>query len=152
MVQDNPNKVSTVQGKSVQNVRISSNSHQCNFIAIFVHQDGQVMVVDHSNCQTNLLDKQYQVVSHCSLQSYPYDLCQITSSEVAVTVDDQVNTHEIQLITVNKRKLVLGKKLQLQQRCTGIAFQQEELYITADTALYKYTASGKQVSKMYEDT
>ncbi|KAH3818807.1 hypothetical protein DPMN_120533 [Dreissena polymorpha] len=49
-------------------------------------------------------------------------------------------------------KLVLGKKLQLQQRCTGIAFQQEELFITADTALYKYTASGKQVSKMYEDT
>ncbi|KAH3749330.1 hypothetical protein DPMN_183826 [Dreissena polymorpha] len=51
-----------------------------------------------------------------------------------------------------KRKLVTGRKLQLQHTVNGIASHQGDLFITAKTALYKYTMRGKQVSKMYEDT
>ncbi|XP_052231846.1 uncharacterized protein LOC127845152 [Dreissena polymorpha] len=154
MVQDNPNKVITVQGKSEHNVKISSDSEECNISAILVLPAKQILVADHSNQKVKLLDQQYQVVSHCSVTSYPLTLCEITPSEVAVTVNDPANirVHEVQFITVNNRQLVIGRKLQLQHVCGGIACHQGDLYITACTALYKYTLNGKLVSKMYKDT
>ncbi|KAH3749063.1 uncharacterized protein LOC127847288 [Dreissena polymorpha] len=153
MGQGNPNKVITVQGKSEHNVKISSDSKKCSIIAICVLPDRKVLVVDNSNANVKLLDQQYQVVSHWSGTGRPLGMCEITSSEVAVTVNGpDTNTHEVQFITVNNRQLVMGKKLQFQHTCSGIAFHQEDLYITSNTALYMYTLSGIFVSKMYEDT
>ncbi|KAH3837725.1 hypothetical protein DPMN_111126 [Dreissena polymorpha] len=152
MEQEDPNKVFTVQWKSVQNVRISSDSFQCSISAICVLLDGQILVVDSNNKKVKLLDQQYQVVSHCSMTGYPHDLCQTIPSEVAVTLNDHENyTHEVQFITVNNNMLVTGWKFQVLHTCYGIAHHQGDLYITAGTALYKYTMSGRQISKMYED-
>ena len=145
-VQENPNKVFTVQGKSVHNVKISSDSKECYITAICVLPEGPVLVADRRNNKIKLLDQQHQVVSHCSVTEFPSDMCQITPSEVAVTLEND----EVQFITVNNRKLVTGGRLQL-HACFGIACHQEDLYITDQTALYKYTLSGKQVGKMYED-
>ncbi|KAH3771866.1 uncharacterized protein LOC127845207 [Dreissena polymorpha] len=153
IVQDNPNKVITLQGKSVHNVKISSDSNECGITAILVLPDKQILVADFKNKRVKLLDQQYQVVSHCSVTGYPWALCDITPSEVAVAVNETAkNIHEVQFITVNNRQLVIGRKLQLQHACVGIAFHQGDMYITAYTALYKYTLNGKLVSKMYEDT
>ncbi|KAH3749182.1 hypothetical protein DPMN_183673 [Dreissena polymorpha] len=145
-VQENPNKVFTVQGKSVHNVKKSRYSKECYITAICVLPEGQVLVADYTNNTIKLLDQQHQVVSHCSVTSSPSGMCQITPTEVAVTLNS-----EVQFITVNNRKLVKGRKLQLQHLCYGIACHQEDLYITDIRALYKYTLSGKQVSKMYGD-
>ncbi|XP_052235084.1 uncharacterized protein LOC127847291 isoform X2 [Dreissena polymorpha] len=152
MVQENPNKVITVLRKSENNVKIPSDSKECWITGILALPDGQVLVVDYNNDNVKLLDQQYHVVNHCSMTQWPLDICQITSSEVAVTVDDRNNKHEVQFITVNNRQLRKGRKLQLLHRCNGIAFHQGDLYITSLTALYKYTLNGKLVSKMYEDT
>ncbi|KAH3819383.1 uncharacterized protein LOC127881775 [Dreissena polymorpha] len=146
MGRDNPNNEITVQGKFVQNVKISGDSKECCITAIIVLPDRRVLVSDNNNKKIKLLDQEYQVVSHWNVKAYPIDLCQITPSEVAVTLKC-----EVQFITVNNMQLVTGRNLQLQHRCTGIAFHQDDLYITADTALYKYTLSGKLLSKMYED-
>ena len=152
MVEEDPNKVFTLQGKSVKNVKISSDSFESNIIAILVLHDGHVLVADHINKKIKLLDQRYQVVSHCGVSAWQWDLCLITASEVAVTVSDTLtNTHEVQFLTVNNSLMVTGKKLQLPHECIGIAFHQGDLYITANTALYKYTLNGKLVSKIYED-
>ncbi|KAH3749466.1 hypothetical protein DPMN_183964 [Dreissena polymorpha] len=152
MLQDHPNKVFSVQGKSVQNVKISSDSEECCITAVIVLPDGQVLVADMGNNKIKLLDQQYQVVSQCSVTDLPFDMCQITHSEVAVTNDNLLFKHEVQFITVKNRQLVTGRKLQLQHTCMSIAFHQGDLFIPNMTALYKYTLSGKLVSKMYEDT
>ncbi|XP_052283861.1 uncharacterized protein LOC127880588 isoform X1 [Dreissena polymorpha] len=153
MGQGNPNKVITVQGKSEHNVNISSDSQKCSITAICVLPDRKVLVVDNDNANVKLLDQQYQVVSHWSATGWPVGMCEITPSEVAVTLDCRdTNTHKVQFITVNNRQLVKGKKLQFQHTCSGIAFHQGDLYITSRTALYMYTLSGIFVSKMYEDT
>ncbi|KAH3748984.1 hypothetical protein DPMN_183473 [Dreissena polymorpha] len=153
MGQGNPNKVITVQGKSEHNVKISSDSNTCSITAICVLPDRNVLVVDNHNANVKLLDQQYQVVSHWSSTGTPAGMCEITTSEVAVTLNGpDTNTHEVQFITVNNRQLVMGKKLQLQHECKSIAFHQGDLYITSYTVLYMYTLSGKFVSKMYEDT
>ncbi|XP_052237008.1 uncharacterized protein LOC127848538 isoform X2 [Dreissena polymorpha] len=150
MVQDNPNKKIIVHGQSVHNVKLSKDSEECCIIATLVCPDRQILVVDNNNKNVKLLNQQYQVVSHWSATAFPRDICAITPVEVAVTLGDE-NTHEVQFITVNKRQLVTGRKFQLKHTCRGIACHQGDLYITADNSLYKYTVSGKQVRKMYED-
>ncbi|XP_052235069.1 uncharacterized protein LOC127847287 isoform X8 [Dreissena polymorpha] len=153
MGQEDPNKVITVQGKSEHNVKISSDSQKCIIKAICVLPDRKVLVVDNNNANVKLLDQQYQVVSHWSATGRPVGMCEITPSEVAVTLNGpDTNIHEVQFITVNNMQLVVGKKIQLQHFCKSIAFHQGDLYITSNTALYMYTLSGKFVSKMYEDT
>ncbi|XP_052235098.1 uncharacterized protein LOC127847298 [Dreissena polymorpha] len=153
MGEENPNKVITVQEQYVHNMRISSDWNECNIKAILVLQDGQVLVADNNNKKIKLLDQCYQVVSNCSLTAFPQDLCDITPSEVAVTVNENAyNIHEVKFITVNNRQLLTGRELQLPHACIGIACHQGDLYITSATALYKYTLSGKLVNKMYEDT
>ncbi|XP_052260812.1 uncharacterized protein LOC127864929 [Dreissena polymorpha] len=104
-VQGNPAKVFTVKGKSEHNVFIPSDSYTCIINAICVLPDGKVLVADSNNRKVKLLNQQYQVVSHCGVTAMPWDMCVITSSEVAVSVD-----HGIQFITVNKTQLVPARK------------------------------------------
>ncbi|XP_052235704.1 uncharacterized protein LOC127847679 isoform X2 [Dreissena polymorpha] len=79
------------------------------------------------------------------------DMCLITPSEVAVSMIRN-KTHEVQFVSVNDGKLVKGRKLQFQHPCKGIAHNQQDLYITSGTALYKYSMSGDLLNKLYEDT
>ncbi|KAH3693011.1 hypothetical protein DPMN_193348 [Dreissena polymorpha] len=78
-------------------------------------------------------------------------MCLITPSEVAVAVSDNRNKHEVQFITVTQSKLVSGRKFRLQHECSGIAHYQGDLFIGSGEALFKYTLSGKQVCRLYED-
>ncbi|XP_052232355.1 uncharacterized protein LOC127845466 isoform X2 [Dreissena polymorpha] len=145
------NNVFTVNEKSVQNVKIPSDSDICSISAICALRDGQVLIADRVNKRVKLLNEQYQVVSHCGVIADIWDMCPITPSEVAVAVDDLGNTHEVQLITVIQSELVSGRKLQLQHRCRGIAHHQGDLFIASGTALFKYTVNGQLVGTLYED-
>ncbi|KAH3737592.1 uncharacterized protein LOC127850681 isoform X2 [Dreissena polymorpha] len=143
-------KVFNVQSNNKHNVRIPSDSDVCYIKGICVLTEGQVLVADY-NKRFKLLNQQYQVVSHCDVTEYVSDMCQITPSEVAVALDDNAsNTHNVQFITVTQSQLTLGRKLELQHECSGIACHQGELFICSDTALYKYTLYGKQLCRLYE--
>ncbi|KAH3781057.1 hypothetical protein DPMN_158882 [Dreissena polymorpha] len=148
-VQVNPDKVFTLKGKSEYNVRIPRDSNTCWICGACVLSDGQVLVADSANNKVKLLNQQYQVVSHCGVAAIPRDMCLITPSEVAVTVTDG-RTHEVQFITVKQSLLVLGRKFQLQHPCTGIAHDQNDLFITSGRALFKYSLSGKQVCRLFK--
>ncbi|KAH3803939.1 hypothetical protein DPMN_132211 [Dreissena polymorpha] len=146
-----PNHVLTVNGKSEYYVRIPSDSDTCWISGACVLPDRQVMVADGSNNnKVKLLDQQYQMVSHCDVAAHIEDMCLITPSEVAVAVDDD-DTHEVQFITVTQRQLVTGRKLLLQHSCKGIAHYQGDLLIADGNALFKYSLSGKQVCRLYQD-
>ncbi|KAH3894780.1 hypothetical protein DPMN_018939 [Dreissena polymorpha] len=145
-------KVFNVQSNTKHNVSIPSDSYSCLITGMCVLTDGQVLVADYSNKRFKLLNQQYQVVSHCGVTVYVSDMCQITPSEVAVAVDDNDSkTHNVQFITVTQSQLTLGRKLELQHGCTGIACHQGELFICSGTALFKYTLYGKQLCRLYED-
>ncbi|KAH3876490.1 hypothetical protein DPMN_000334 [Dreissena polymorpha] len=104
-----------------------------------------------SNNKIKLLNQLYQVVSHMGMTCQQY-MCQITPTEVAVTVnDDNSNTHNVQFITITQNQLIPARKLQLQHACLGIAHHQGDLFIASGTALYKYSISGKQVCRLYKD-
>ncbi|KAH3882166.1 hypothetical protein DPMN_006097 [Dreissena polymorpha] len=139
------NKVFTVNGKSVHNVKMPSDSCTCWIKAVCALPDGQVLVADLSNYKVKLLNQQYRVVSHLDVK--PLDMCLITPTEVAVCMQD-----EVQFITVSQSQLAKSRKLELQHRCKGIAHHQGDLYICTGTALYKFTLSGKLVCRVYEDS
>ncbi|KAH3895981.1 hypothetical protein DPMN_020150 [Dreissena polymorpha] len=146
------NKVLTVNGKSVYNVKMPSDSYTCRIDAICALPNGQVLVSDMNNNKVKLLNQQYQVVSHCDVSHLdvcrePGDMCLITPTEVAVTVHG-----EVQFITVSQSQLAKGRKLKLQNSCNSIAHNQGDLYTCSDTALYKFTLSGKLVCRLYKDT
>ncbi|KAH3895264.1 hypothetical protein DPMN_019425 [Dreissena polymorpha] len=141
------NHVFTVNGQSVHNVSMPSDSYECRITAVCALPNGQVLVADRSNKKVKLLSQQYHVVSHLDVRDEPLDMCLITPTEVAVAVHD-----EVQFITVSQSQLAKSRKLKLQHECTGIAHNQGDLYICSGTALYKFTLSGKLVSWLYGDT
>ncbi|KAH3879126.1 hypothetical protein DPMN_003027 [Dreissena polymorpha] len=140
-----PNHVFTVNGKSVHNVKMPSDSCTCSITAVCALPNGQVLVADYYNKRVKLLNQQYRVVSHLDFRVKPLDMCLITPTEVAVAMYD-----EVQFITVSQSQLAKGRTLQ--HYCKGIAHNQGDLYICSDTALYKFTLSGKLVCTLYEDT
>ncbi|KAH3794173.1 hypothetical protein DPMN_147704 [Dreissena polymorpha] len=144
-------QVFTVKGKSKHDVIISSDSDTCHITCICVLPDGHVLVTDNINKKVKLLNKQYQVICHWVASTTPWCICQITPSVVVVTLDDDT-IHEVQFLSVETAQLVPVRKFTLLHVCRGIADNQGDLFVTADTALYKYTLSGKQVSKLYDDT
>ncbi|XP_052283778.1 uncharacterized protein LOC127880509 [Dreissena polymorpha] len=143
----NPDQVLTVKSKSEYNVKISNDtSPNCSIRGICSLSSGYIIVADHSNKKVKLLDKNYKVSSHCDMPSSPLDICQITASEVAVTLDGA----EVQFMSVSNGQLVNGRKLQLPHAAVGIAHHQGGLYITDRTALYHYTLTGNLVKKLYK--
>ncbi|XP_052252512.1 uncharacterized protein LOC127859294 [Dreissena polymorpha] len=143
----NPDQVLTLKRKSEYNVEISNDTSP-NFIhGICSLPSGHIIIVDKYNKKLKLLDQHYNVSSHCAVADSPWDICQITSSEVAVTLDGA----GVQFMSVNVGQLVNGRKLQLSHAAVGIAHHQGALYITSRTALYHYTMTGTLVKKLYED-
>ncbi|KAH3894917.1 hypothetical protein DPMN_019077, partial [Dreissena polymorpha] len=142
------NHVFTVNGKSVHNVKMPSDSDTCMIEAVCALPNGQVLVADSKNKNVKLLNQQYRVVSHLDVRDgLVWDICLITPTEVAVAMYDKV-----QFITVSQSQLAKGRKLKLQHYCTGIAHNQGDLYICSDTALYKFTLSSELVCRLYEDS
>ncbi|KAH3703951.1 hypothetical protein DPMN_079003 [Dreissena polymorpha] len=148
---DKSGNMFTLQGKSLHKVRIPSDTDSCHITAICVLPEGQVLIADFNNKKVKLLDKQYRMVSHCGVNGYPHDICQIKPSAIAVTVEDFSNPHEVQFITVTQSQLVPARKFQLKHKCICIAHHQGALYISSGTALYKYSMRGKLLNKVYEN-
>ncbi|XP_052265707.1 uncharacterized protein LOC127868128 [Dreissena polymorpha] len=109
---------------------------------------GHVIIADNLNENVKLLDQHYKVSSHCDLSSPPTDICQITSSEVAVS---HVNGG-VQFISVRNGQLVKGRKFQLPHKAEGIAHHKGTLYVTSGKALYHYALTGTLIKKLYENT
>ncbi|XP_052245445.1 uncharacterized protein LOC127854442 [Dreissena polymorpha] len=152
LVLGDPDQVFTIQGKSEYDVSIPGDLDRiCTIRAICVLSDDEILVADFVNKRVKLLNHQYQVVGHCDLTDWPYDMCKITASEVAVTVN-QYDTHEVQFVLVNDGRLVKGRKLKFQHRCNGIAHNLQDLYLTSWNSIYKYSMKGALLNKVYEDT
>ncbi|KAH3777641.1 hypothetical protein DPMN_179089 [Dreissena polymorpha] len=144
-------QVISVKGKHEYNARLETDSHERSSItAVCCLPSGQVLLSDRDSQRLKLLDKSYNIVGHFDLSVSPGDICLVTPEQVVVTVHDG-HTQMIQFISVTNRQMVKGTKIPLQQRCTGIAHHQGDLYVAAETALYQYTLTGKLVKKIYED-
>ncbi|XP_052213771.1 uncharacterized protein LOC127832373 isoform X2 [Dreissena polymorpha] len=144
-----PNTAIFVKGKTEYDVSIfDDSSNPCDIECIVQVSNGHFVVGDCKHNSIKLLDQHFKVKSHCAVSDGPRDMCQITSSEVAVGF----YTGEVQFISLNKERLAKDRAMQLQHKCIGIAFHLAKLYITSGTALYQYTLSGSEGIMLHEDT
>ncbi|KAH3869567.1 uncharacterized protein LOC127868057 [Dreissena polymorpha] len=143
-------QVINVKRKSEYNVRMSSDKGQIyNIPGICTLPNGQVILLDR---KVKLLDQHYNVSSHCDVSRHQIDICQVTSSEVAVTVNSAPISGVVQFISVINGQLVIGRKFELHHMVVGIAHHKGALYITSGTALYQYHMDGIINKRLYEDT
>ncbi|KAH3750080.1 uncharacterized protein LOC127848532 [Dreissena polymorpha] len=148
----NPDQVLTLKRTFEYNVKILSDKRQtCYILGICSLPSGQTIIADYNNKRLKMLDKDYNVSSHCDLDCYPQDIFQITQNMVAVT-----DNNKVQFIPVENGKLVSGhagrSMFELRHAALGISCHNRELYITSGTALYLYTWSMNVIKMLYEDT
>ncbi|XP_052225322.1 uncharacterized protein LOC127840902 [Dreissena polymorpha] len=136
-------QVMKMEGKSEYDYK-GEYGRDCSIRDILVLPDGLVLLADKGNETVKLLNQQFKLVSQCKVSGKPGGLCQITPSEVGVTVGK-----EIQFIKINNSQLVTDRKLQLQHECFCISHHQGDLFVTSYSALYKYSKSGKLFSKLH---
>ncbi|KAH3869841.1 hypothetical protein DPMN_033012 [Dreissena polymorpha] len=145
----NPDQVLTVKNKSEFNLKISSDKSQtCYAMGMCSLPSGHAILADNLNTNMKLLDQHYNVSSHCDMSSTPTDICQITSSEVAVSL----SVGGVQFIFVSNEQLVKRRELELPHKALGIAHHQGALYVTSGKTLYHYTLTGTLIKKLYENT
>ncbi|XP_052258861.1 uncharacterized protein LOC127863388 [Dreissena polymorpha] len=140
----------SVIGKTEFSVHSNDDTYLCSISGVCFLPDSQIVLTDYSNASLKLLNQKYEVISRTPLVTHAHDICHVCPSEVAITLNKQA-THEVQLFTVDKGRLIKGRTYRLEHQCIGISHLLGELYITSGSALYKYSLRGELIKKLYED-
>ncbi|KAL3860417.1 hypothetical protein ACJMK2_010541 [Sinanodonta woodiana] len=88
-----------------------------SYTGITCLQDDKIVLVDGHNCSCRLYDASYQHLADYILSSWPWDVCVVEGSQVAVTLPVE---HAIQILAVD-RSIEPGKKIKTSLNCSGIA-------------------------------
>ncbi|XP_052267474.1 uncharacterized protein LOC127869173 isoform X2 [Dreissena polymorpha] len=144
------NAIITATQQSLYNVKLSGES-SCEIRCICEMSNGNILLADSKNNKVKMLDKEFRVISHCDMPSDPRYICQVSDTEVAVSVYDLEIVHEIHFLSVTDNTLVKKKSLNLTHPCTGIHHYNGQLFVTSRTALYRYSMTGTLLDKLYED-
>ncbi|XP_052272267.1 uncharacterized protein LOC127872861 isoform X2 [Dreissena polymorpha] len=148
----NENFILECKTQFLQDIRITSDKTIGDIRGICELSCGDILIVDKRNKRVKLLDIQYKVVAHADLIGSPMDMCTISPTEVAVTIEESKTNMIVQFLNVKDRQIYIGRTLDFKHKCHGIAFFKNTLFITSLTALYQYTMDGQLVKKIYEDT
>ncbi|KAH3738135.1 E3 ubiquitin-protein ligase Midline-1-like [Dreissena polymorpha] len=145
---EQPNKVISLQGKS--EYMLKTDKRVGDFCSISFLPIGVTLALDRRNELLLLFDQQYKYVDNINVPGVLYDMCLISTCEVAVCCDVK-DRHEVHFYYVKHMELFKGEVLQLPHSCVGIACHQNNLYVRSRFALYHYLISGKLVKKLYEN-
>lgn len=101
----------------------------------------------------------FSVLHQLDLPADPQDICHMTGTVVAVTIslparkgkDNKVYQQgEIHFLDARNDTLILTRKVKLEHKCKGIAYNNGKLCVGSDAALYVYTDSGQLINKLFE--
>lgn len=89
--------------------------------------DGKSIFTDWNNKRLKLVNRNYNLMSHCDVPGNPYSVCYINTNLVATTLRDE---KLVQFVGVADTKLSLEKRFKIDEYCRGIAYKSDQLYIT----------------------
>ncbi|XP_052804054.1 uncharacterized protein LOC128234095 isoform X3 [Mya arenaria] len=145
-------KVYTVKEKERFKVQLNTDKKDGNIFGMTELPGGELVLVDYSNCKVKVLDRRYNVTSHCALPEFPRVICHISDHEVAVAVENGTARHEVHFFTVSAETIKMTRKFSVDHKCYSISHHEGQLYVGSLTALYLYTTEGRLVKKVYQDT
>lgn len=144
-----------VVGRQTVNVRQRGDKQKCYITGLCQLPGGPTALVDNQNKKVKLLDSStYAVVAEVELPQYPFDICNTTGTELAVTVSQLKDLnwvrHEVHFLNTRNEKLTRTNIVQFSHPCCGIVHASGHLYVSNGTGLYIYTLAGQPVKKVYE--
>ncbi|XP_060564174.1 uncharacterized protein LOC132723465 [Ruditapes philippinarum] len=109
----------------VFSVQDKDEQHRCDITGICQLQNGDLVIVDAANQSIKRLGPMYIVTDKCRLSSQPWSVCNVSDTEVAVSMCNEKN---IQFVSVNG-KMKPSRSFRVKDTCTGLASFQDMLYV-----------------------
>lgn len=106
--------------------------------------DGSILLVDSNNNKLMKLDSDYNLINDLDLERSSIDVCYIGNQTAAVS-----NETAIQFVDISG-KMKLENRVELGNKCYGIACHDNLMYIIDDDTLFRCNKNGTQVEEMLQ--
>ncbi|XP_060591997.1 uncharacterized protein LOC132746764 [Ruditapes philippinarum] len=109
----------------------SSGESKCNITGIEVIKPDKIVICDRSN-NTNVKfydTVQKKIVSEIKLDNSPFDVAAITDDKFVVTVPNEGSIH---FMSLRNQHIVSERKVNINERCYGIAYSQDKLVVSCN--------------------
>ena len=108
------------------NIQLSSDSDCPRITGCTFMPDGGVVLCDYSNSNLTLLSNTFTVKERLHLDSKPWDVSPVNSSNVMVTIPDKKKLQLIQAIP----SLKIGRSINVGRKCYGVQVVEDLIYVT----------------------
>jgi hypothetical protein len=105
-------------------VRLRSDKETCCIFDVCLTTGGSIVCTDGTNKKLKKLDRSYNLIEHLDMPSSPVCLCEVDSTQLAVTMWDN---KKVQFVF--QQPLKLGRCLTVGDVCRGIAIHDGKLYV-----------------------
>ncbi|XP_060591999.1 uncharacterized protein LOC132746767 [Ruditapes philippinarum] len=109
----------------------SSGNTKCSITGIEIIKPDKIVMCDYSdNKNVKCYDTvQKKVVSEIKLTKSPFDVAAITDDKFVVTVPDDRSIH---FMSLRNQRIVSDRKVNINERCYGIAYSQDKLVVSCN--------------------
>ncbi|XP_060572983.1 uncharacterized protein LOC132730918 [Ruditapes philippinarum] len=138
-----------IKGNQSYNVQVKSDKDRCYITSACYMEDGTIILADNNNRKLKRLHNyNYTVTDYCDLPGMPWQVCMISNTQVAVTLQSQKEVHFISL----ESKMKTTNKINTDFPCVYLAYAKNNLYISdLYTSIYVYTLSGRKLNHFSKD-
>ncbi|KAH3792781.1 hypothetical protein DPMN_146280 [Dreissena polymorpha] len=147
-----PNKIVSIMDKSQYNVRTATDKKDCHITGIWESSNRELIIADFHNKSVKILNRAYNSIEKIQIPNFTCSICNISSNKTAIIVCIGNPDDEIDLLQVDKGKIVNFNTLpKFLPRVWGIAIYQDDIFVTSGENVSQYTMDGRLVEKLYED-
>ncbi|XP_053382840.1 uncharacterized protein LOC123539750 isoform X2 [Mercenaria mercenaria] len=133
----------SVKDKYKSKIRVKGDRTKCNIRGCCLLPSGEILLVDNSNDKLKKLDTRYQVISVCDMPIYSYDVCYI-GNNVAVVAPEA----KLQFVDI-RGGMTLANSVDTDHTCRGLAYGNNQLYVTGGRSVYIYSKDGIKQRILY---
>ncbi|XP_060608515.1 uncharacterized protein LOC132760543 [Ruditapes philippinarum] len=136
-----------IKGNQSYNVKVKSDKDSCNIRSACCMEDGTIILADDNKKLKRLDSYNYTVTDYCDLPGYPHQVRMINNTQVALTIPLKQEVHFISL----EKNMKTTNKINTDFQCLGLAYANNNLYISDETSVYMYTLSGGKLNQFSKD-
>ncbi|XP_053382985.1 uncharacterized protein LOC123539594 isoform X2 [Mercenaria mercenaria] len=125
-------------------VRVEGDSTRNSFFTCCRISPTEILLADRINKKLKKLDNSYQVIRVLDLNDWPFDLCYVGDSECVVALPGR----KLQFVDATD-KMNLTRSLDIKHDCSGLAYNNNHLYVIDDRSVYIYNTDGTLQNVLY---
>lgn len=144
-----PDDLVQITGKREHCVKVKSDQSVCDIVSACALEDGTIILSDrYSNNKVKRLDSStYMVTDSCETPGNPWQVCGINNQQIAVSMQGMKDIHFISL----EGKMTITNQMKTDHNCYGLAYANDNLYISDEHTIYIYSLSGMKLKQFTLD-